>query len=302
MFQRLELIKRNRRRLLMTWFVGLGFLIAVTIIGVGFLIPIPTFSFVEDIKTNQPLLFESHKKFWVEVDGKKTYSTNVGELQKINLGKLEGKKKYKFGGYIDLGLFKLESNKSQSYNLDRDYSSIETAFEVKRYITKDEPNKNYVVRIAGRDQFVLEDNNGEVYDSNKTSNKCVLTVSTNSTKVLSCPITFINDQAAITVFVKDKIGNKIQLATNEMVSIVPNVNLDCNLDSLITNSIIKCKSNKLATGNVVGNSTNYQFKPYQEVIVKVDLVDGKNNIKINLKDEHELSSVYELKVNAMKQI
>jgi hypothetical protein len=301
MFQKLEVLKRKRRRLFLTWLILLCILVTSIILIIQFLIPVPTFNFVENVRTNQPLIFESHKKFWVEVDNNKTYSKTIDDIQRINLGKIEGKKNYTFGGLIDLGLFKIESQKRQTYSLDRDYSSIDTAFEVKRYMTEQDPNKHYIVRVSGRDTFILEDNEGEIYSSDKTFNPCTPEISSNSIKIFRCPIKFTNDKANITVFIKDKIGNKLQLATNELVNIVPLAKLDCNSDALITNSILKCKSNKIATGILEGPNTSYQFKPNQEVIVNVDIKDGKNKIKINLKDEHDLNSSFEININAIKQ-
>ncbi len=303
MFRKFESFKQTNKRFPFTPIIMVLGLMVISFFASSYFIPIPEFKFVENIKTNQPLLFESHKKFWVEVDNKKTYSKEKDNVEKVNLGKIQGKKQYTFGGYIDIGFFKFESKNTKTYSLDRDYSSIDTAFDIRRFIVKEDPDKSYTIRISGRDDFEIIDEKKVLYSTKAESgNICTPQQSTNDAKIFKCPIEFQEDKASITVFVKDFIGNKIKLISEQLVNIVPAVKLDCNYDSVITSSILKCKSNKIATGSIEGIEQQYFFKPNEEISVRVNIKDGKNNIKFNLKDEHELSSTFEININAIKQV
>ena len=304
--------KEKRNNIILGVIVSIVFVIASFMI-VRMVIQTPEFENNENVISNQPLNYESTKKFWIEVNGKKTYSKNNNGIEKVFLGKINGKNKFKTGGYLDLFGLKLDSKSTKEFTLTRDYESVESNVDIPRYFYPDQLEKVYKVRYISTEEIVLIENDIVVYDTKNNVNNCkqsitsanVFNVSNTPTKEykeISCPIKFNNDSSKLNLYVKDQAGNRVQISANQLVNIVPKATLNCNFSEINTIGGMKCRSNKIATGIVEGLNTSYQFTPNSDTIVKMDFKNGKNLIKIFLKDEHDLSTIYETSINLAKQI
>ncbi|MGL4757874.1 MAG: hypothetical protein ACRCXZ_00930 [Patescibacteria group bacterium] len=268
---------------------------------IGFIIPIPQFNLIENIKTNQPLNFETQNKFWVEVNGNKTYSRTVDNYQRVNLGKINGKNNFKFGGYIDFLGIKFESKNSYTKSLERDFESLDTSVDIPRYFYPDNTNKNYTVKFETIEDVRLFEGDRLVYDSNNDLKICTKPMTSQRSLILVCPITFVNDSAKISLYAQDKAGNKILIASDKLVNVVPKSEVKCDFAEVNGKIGLKCGANKKLKVTNPKNYQKYNFEIAQVQFIEYNFENGKNRIILELEDEYGMKNTFEQVINVMKQ-
>jgi hypothetical protein len=263
-------------------------------------ITVPDFNIDQTKVTNQPVIFESKQnKFWIEESGSKTYSKLKDGINVVNLGRKSGKKNYKVGGYSSIGPINLESNNSYTVTLERDYTTLEGDVAINRYYPKIEnPSYTYQVNSKGRKYLKLEDETKVLYESNKADNVC--RNNEENSNMISCPLNFNEDQANINLFLSDDIGNRVQIANDQYVSMIPNINFSCDYKDIELNKSVKCTSNKKAKVTYIQSNQTYDVIPQKEQIIPIDLKEGSNLIKFSILDEHGFTTQSELKLNVQK--
>jgi hypothetical protein len=260
-------------------------------------ITLPEFNIDQTKVTNQPIIFESQKnKFWIEESGVRTYSKEKNGLNTVNLGRKSGKKNYIIGGYSTIGPLTMESKSSYTLTLERDYTTLEGDVAINRYYPKVEnPTYTYNVNTKGRKYLKLENSSQVLFESTSKNNTCNVDVENNN--IIKCPFTFVDDQTRINLFLSDDIGNRVQIASDQYVSMVPNVSFNCNYKDIELNKSISCSSNKNAKVTYLKNNQSFNVTPLKEQIIPVQLVDGSNLIQFSILDEHGFTSKSELKLN-----
>jgi hypothetical protein len=288
--------KSNLNRLLAI-FSLVAFVFVLTFLIYPNYITVPDFNIDQNKVTNQPVIFESqNNKFWVEEAGVRTYSKEKNGINVVNLGRKSGKKNYKIGGYSTVGPITMESKDSYILTLERDYTTLEGDVAINRFYPKVEnPSYTYNVNSKGKKYLKLEDSSQVLFESNKESNICNNDPQDNN--IIKCPLIFVEDQNKINLFLSDDIGNRVQIATDQYVSMVPNINFNCNYKDIELNKSISCTSNKKAKVTYLKNNESYDVIPQKEQIIPIDLVDGSNVIQFSILDEHGFTSKSELKLN-----
>jgi hypothetical protein len=288
--------KSNFNKLLAI-FSSIAFVFILTFLIYPNYITIPEFNIDQTKITNQPIIFESLKnKFWIEESGIRTYSKEKNGLNVVNLGRKSGKKNYTIGGYSNIGPLTMESKSSYTLTLERDYTTIEGDVAINRYYPKVEnPNYTYNVNTKGRKYLKLEDSSQVLFESTSKINICG--VDTENSNIIKCPFKFQDDQTKINLFLSDDIGNRVQIASDQYVSMVPNISFNCDYKNIELNKSISCNSNKKAKVTYLKNNESYDVTPQKEQIIPIELVDGSNLIQFSILDEHGFTSKSELKLN-----
>lgn len=276
------------------------FLFIIAMLIYPYFIQLPEFNIDQKKISNQPVIFESKSTpFWVEESGTKIYSKLKDGINTVNLGRKSGKKNYKVGGYTAIGPINIDSKNNYTMVLERDYTTLEGDVAAQRYYPKvDNPNYTYEVNTKSRKYVKLEDKEKVLYDSTIENNICKNKFEKSS--MIVCPLNFVNDETLINLYLSDDIGNRVQIATDQYVNLIPNINFNCEYKDIVQSNSVICTSNKKAKVTYLETNQTYDVIPNKEQIIPVELKDGPNVFKFTILDEHGFATEKELKLNVQK--
>jgi hypothetical protein len=260
-------------------------------------INLPDFSQFSKLDSNKNIIFESKaSSFWVEVNSLKTYSTYKDGVNIINFGRLSGKNTFNYGGYIDFGIYKLESSKNKKIDIEREYIASNALVDIKRYYPKEKTESHfYTVKVENTKEFVLENDYEVLFDSTKNGNKCI-----KDNENIKCPLTFASDTAKLNLFLDDKKGNKVNIADNVLTSLIPITDFKCEYKDISITSNLSCRANKRSKVTLINSNYTISMNPNENYNFPYKFTDGKNQIMFKILDDFGFESNYQLELNSSR--
>jgi hypothetical protein len=271
-------------------FIGLGTSLLIFCLCLGFFM-MPLISGATEIlpinpnPSNEKLTVTSKRSsFFVQYDNKTYYSLNQNGVWTLDLGKISGNNKLKVGTYIDFGLFKINSSKTEEFGFNRNYEVSNVTTDVNKYynISKGEFNINI---NSPEKYFKITNADKIIYETGANKNDCRSKIE-NTKTMFTCAYEFGMDKKDLNFDLKiqDEFGNIKQLEPI-VAQLVPVNDFSCNTKSIYANAKISCIGNK--NGQIVVNNTQIvQYQANKKIDLPVPIQEGDNKVSLKMVDEH----------------
>jgi hypothetical protein len=286
--------KQNLKRL----FIGLGSSLLILCLGLGFFM-MPLISGATEIlpinpnPSNEKLTVTSKRSsFYVMYNNKTYYSNNQNGVWTLDLGKITGNDKLKVGTYIDFGLFKINSSKTEEFSFNRNYEVSTITSDIKKYFNISKGEFKIIINSPEK-YFKVTNMDKAIYETGANNNQCKNKVD-NSITILSCAYDFGPEKKNISydIKVQDEFGN-IKAIDPVVAQLVDVNDFTCNTKSIYSISKITCSGNK--NGKIVINSTQIiDYIANKKIELPIPIQEGDNKVSLKMIDEHGFETVVNL--------
>jgi hypothetical protein len=285
----------NNLKKYITWFC-----LSFSIFAIGtFIFILPVFSGSAEIlpvnsnPSNEKLSITSKRSpFFAQYNNEYYYSENKNGVWTLDLSQVVGKHKIKIGTYIDTGLFKIHSSKTEEYEVNRNYITPDISSKINQYynISKGE----FTININAVENYLrLSNDNQTLYETGGNENKCKSQNNSSNATILTCEFDFGKDQKELTynLKVQDEYGNVKELPT-QVAKLVPVNDFACDYSAIYITEKVNCIGSK--SGKIIINDQEMPYSAKKRIDLPVPIVDGSNKIAFKMIDEHNFENAINL--------
>lgn len=279
-------------------FVGLGISLLILCMGlVCFMMPLVSGATeilpIDPNPSNEKLTITSKRSsFYATYNNKTYYSNNQNGVWALDLGKVSGKDKLKVGTYIDFGLFKINSTKTEEFWFNRNYEVSTVTTDIKKYFNTSKGQ--YHINISSPEKyFKITNSDKTIYETGSNTNQCKSNQEKNVT-VITCNYEFVNDKKnnSFDISIQDEYGNTKSMGPINS-ELVPVNDFGCSSKSIYLVPKITCLGNK--NGKIVINSTQIiDYIANQKIELPIPIQEGDNKISLKMIDQHDFETAINL--------
>jgi hypothetical protein len=279
-------------------FISLGTSLLILCLCLGFFM-MPLISGATEIlpinpnPSNEKLTVTSKRSsFFVQYNNNIYYSVNQNGVWTLDLGKITGNDKLKVGTYIDFGLFKLNSSKTEEFSFNRNYEVSNITTDIKKYMNMAKGEYNLNINSPEK-YFKVTNGDKIVYETGENQNVCKSKIENKAT-ILTCGYDFGVDKKELNFDLKiqDEFGNIKAIDPIKSV-LVPVNDFSCNTKSIYSTSKISCLGNK--NGKIIiNNSQIVEYIANKKMDLPIPIQEGDNKIALKMVDEHGFENTINL--------